>query len=188
MASKNHPTPRPSLSEVKEQFKIWRRTRNSAGDASIQGGKRKSGPRIQGDAWRKDPGSLKNGPASRERPKTQRRNHGSSPKSDVSHTQAHLRVVADYEGRLSSIRGGAPRSSRPAHGHALCASVASVPVSGSGAVGCARSDTAATRAARREKGKKRATCREARSALSESRRISERNWLLGLDSNQQPSG
>jgi hypothetical protein len=29
MASKNYPTPRPSLSEVKEQFKIWRRTRNS---------------------------------------------------------------------------------------------------------------------------------------------------------------
>jgi hypothetical protein len=27
MASKNYPTPRPSLSEVKEQFKIWRRTR-----------------------------------------------------------------------------------------------------------------------------------------------------------------
>jgi len=29
MASKNYPTPRPSLSEVKEQFKIWRRTRKS---------------------------------------------------------------------------------------------------------------------------------------------------------------
>ena len=27
MASKNHPTTRLSLSEVKEQFKIWRRTR-----------------------------------------------------------------------------------------------------------------------------------------------------------------
>ena len=29
MASKNYPTPRPSLSEVKEQFKVWRRTRKS---------------------------------------------------------------------------------------------------------------------------------------------------------------
>ncbi len=29
MASKNYPTQRPSLSEVKEQFKIWRRTRKS---------------------------------------------------------------------------------------------------------------------------------------------------------------
>jgi len=29
MASKNYPTPRPSLSEVKKQFKIWRRTRKS---------------------------------------------------------------------------------------------------------------------------------------------------------------
>jgi len=29
MASKNYPTPPPSLSEVKEQFKIWRRTRKS---------------------------------------------------------------------------------------------------------------------------------------------------------------
>ena len=29
MASKNYPTPRPSLSEVKEQFNIWRRTRKS---------------------------------------------------------------------------------------------------------------------------------------------------------------
>ncbi len=29
MASKNYPTPRTSLSEVKEQFKIWRRTRKS---------------------------------------------------------------------------------------------------------------------------------------------------------------
>ena len=29
MASKNYSTPRPSLSEVKEQFKIWRRTRKS---------------------------------------------------------------------------------------------------------------------------------------------------------------
>ena len=29
MASKNYPTPRPSLSEVKEQFKIWRRNRKS---------------------------------------------------------------------------------------------------------------------------------------------------------------
>ena len=29
MASKNYPTPRPSLSEVKEQFKTWRRTRKS---------------------------------------------------------------------------------------------------------------------------------------------------------------
>ena len=37
-------------------------------------------------------------------------------------------------------------------------------------------------------GKKRATCRDAGSAASESRRIPEGNWLLGLDSNQQPSG
>ena len=29
MASKNYPTPPPSLSEVKEQFKNWRRTRKS---------------------------------------------------------------------------------------------------------------------------------------------------------------
>ena len=29
MASKNYSTPGPSLSEVKEQFKIWRRTRKS---------------------------------------------------------------------------------------------------------------------------------------------------------------
>ena len=29
MASKNYSTPRPSHSEVKEQFKIWRRTRKS---------------------------------------------------------------------------------------------------------------------------------------------------------------
>ena len=29
MAPKNYPTPIPSLSEVKEQFKIWRKTRNS---------------------------------------------------------------------------------------------------------------------------------------------------------------
>jgi len=29
MASKNYPTQRPSLSEVKEQFKTWRRTRKS---------------------------------------------------------------------------------------------------------------------------------------------------------------
>ena len=29
MVSKNFPTPRPSLSEVKEQFKIWRRSRKS---------------------------------------------------------------------------------------------------------------------------------------------------------------
>ena len=29
MVTKNYPTPRPSLSEVKEQFKIWRRTRKS---------------------------------------------------------------------------------------------------------------------------------------------------------------
>ena len=29
MASKKCPTTRPSLSEVKEQFKIWRRTRKS---------------------------------------------------------------------------------------------------------------------------------------------------------------
>ena len=29
MAPKNYSTPRPSLSEVKEQFKIWRRTRKS---------------------------------------------------------------------------------------------------------------------------------------------------------------
>ena len=29
MASKNYPTPPASLSEVKEQFKIWRRTRKS---------------------------------------------------------------------------------------------------------------------------------------------------------------
>ena len=29
MASRHYPTPRPSLSEVKEQFKIWRRTRKS---------------------------------------------------------------------------------------------------------------------------------------------------------------
>src|SRR5256885_2239724 len=38
------------------------------------------------------------------------------------------------------------------------------------------------------KGKKRATCREARSTAGESRGVSEGNWLLGLDSNQQPSG
>ena len=30
MAQKNDSTPRPSLSEVKEQFKIWRRTRKSS--------------------------------------------------------------------------------------------------------------------------------------------------------------
>ena len=29
MASRKYPTTRPSLSEVKEQFKIWRRTRKS---------------------------------------------------------------------------------------------------------------------------------------------------------------
>ncbi len=29
MASKNYSTPRPSLSEVKEQFKIWRKTRKT---------------------------------------------------------------------------------------------------------------------------------------------------------------
>jgi hypothetical protein len=29
MAAKNYSTPQPSLSEVKEQFKIWRRTRKS---------------------------------------------------------------------------------------------------------------------------------------------------------------
>ncbi|MGD1971812.1 MAG: hypothetical protein PVF24_09380 [Desulfobacterales bacterium] len=29
MVTKNYPTPRPSLSEVKEQFKIWRKTRKS---------------------------------------------------------------------------------------------------------------------------------------------------------------
>ena len=29
MESKNYPTPRPAISEVKEQFKIWRRTRKS---------------------------------------------------------------------------------------------------------------------------------------------------------------
>jgi hypothetical protein len=29
MASENYPTQRPSLNEVKEQFKIWRRTRKS---------------------------------------------------------------------------------------------------------------------------------------------------------------
>jgi hypothetical protein len=29
MAPKNYSTPRPSLSEVKEQFKIWRRTRKT---------------------------------------------------------------------------------------------------------------------------------------------------------------
>ena len=29
MVPKNYPTPRPSLSEVKEQFKIWRKTRKS---------------------------------------------------------------------------------------------------------------------------------------------------------------
>ncbi len=29
MTSKNYPTPRPSISEVKEQFKLWRRTRKS---------------------------------------------------------------------------------------------------------------------------------------------------------------
>ena len=29
MEPKNYPTPRPSLSEVKEQFKIWRKTRKS---------------------------------------------------------------------------------------------------------------------------------------------------------------
>ena len=29
MVSKNYPTPRPSMTEVKEQFKIWRRTRKS---------------------------------------------------------------------------------------------------------------------------------------------------------------
>ena len=29
MAPKNYPTPIPNLSEVKEQFKIWRKTRNS---------------------------------------------------------------------------------------------------------------------------------------------------------------
>ena len=29
MEPKNHPPPRPTISEVKEQFKIWRRTRKS---------------------------------------------------------------------------------------------------------------------------------------------------------------
>ena len=29
MESKNHSTPRPAISEVKEQFKIWRKTRKS---------------------------------------------------------------------------------------------------------------------------------------------------------------
>src|SRR5207245_1316174 len=38
------------------------------------------------------------------------------------------------------------------------------------------------------KGQKRATSFEARSVAGESRGISERIWLLRLDSNQQPSG
>jgi hypothetical protein len=43
-------------------------------------------------------------------------------------------------------------------------------------------------APQRQEGKKRATGREARAAGGEGRRISEAKWLLGLDSNQQPSG
>ncbi len=42
--------------------------------------------------------------------------------------------------------------------------------------------------AEHQKGKKRATCFEGSRATGESRGISEGNWLLGLDSNQQPSG
>jgi hypothetical protein len=59
--------------------------------------------------------------------------------------------------------------------------LAGVPVGGSGAIGRASPNTAAGRSADREQGKKRATCREARSAAGESRRISEGNWLAALD-------
>ena len=112
---------------------------------------------------------------------------GQDQRLHVARSAAHFRVVANHEGCLASIGGRAPRPSRSAHGHAIRASLAGVPVSRSEFVGSASIGTAA-HAAHGEKGKKRATSHEARSAPCESRQISERNWLLGLDSNQQPSG
>jgi integrase len=60
------------------------------------------------------------------------------------------------------------------------ASLAGLPFSRSAFVGSTSPGTAA-QAANREEGKKTATCREARAAASETRQISERNWLTSLD-------
>jgi hypothetical protein len=107
----------------------------------------------------------------------------------LARSAAHLCLLADHEGRLAAIGGGAPRPSRAAHGHAVCPSLTGVPLRGSRSVGCiADADSAAHRSCAWEKGKKRATCPEAGSAAGESRRIFEGKWLLRLDSNQQPSG
>ena len=78
-------------------------------------------------------------------------------------------------------------ATRPADGDAVRAPVAGLSVGGSGPARMRRCHR--LRHGRRSgKGKKRATCREARSAAGESRRICQGKWLLRLDSNQQPSG
>ena len=87
-------------------------------------------------------------PSRRARQRRQERvPHGTRDRRDqrlhLARSAAHLRVLADHEGRLASIGGRAPRPSRPAHGHAVRPSLAGVPVGGSGPVGRASSDTAA---------------------------------------------
>jgi len=94
---------------------------------------------------------------------------------------AHLRLLADHEGCLAAIGGRTPGPSWLAYGHAVCASLAGVPVIRSGSVGRPSADNAASREALSQKGKKRATCCDAGSAAGESRRISEGNWLAALD-------
>ena len=85
------------------------------------------------------------------RPARQRRQervpHGTRNRRDqrihLARSAAHVRVLADHEGRLASIGGRTPRPSRPAYGDAICPSLAGVPVSGSGSVRRDSSDTAA---------------------------------------------
>jgi hypothetical protein len=91
----------------------------------------------------------------------------------VARSAAHLRLLADHEGRVAPIRSRVPRPSRPAHGDAVCPSLAGVPVCGSWAIGSSDADIAA--ASRRSdvtrKGKKRATGFDARTDAGESRQI-----------------
>ena len=131
--------------------------------------------------------------------------HAGQPVKDVKngfHTALEIAGIKDFTwhdlrhtfASWLIMKGASPRSIAELLGHRglrmvmRYAHLAGVPVSGSGSVGRASSDTAADSATRREEGKKRAACRDAGSAAGESRRISEGNWLLGLDSNQQPSG